>query len=122
MLKARSVVDSTCPLTKFHSYSLDENLVFAFVGDHDLSTVPATEPKILAATNGQPRVVFDLSEATYVDSSMLALLIRRWKTLGDRMRVVVPATCKVRRLFSVTGLDGYFNVSETVADAVAPAH
>jgi hypothetical protein len=38
------------------------------------------------------------------------------------MGVVVPAACKVRRLFSVTGLDGYFNVSESVAAAVAQAH
>ena len=112
-----------CPLTNFHSYVLDETIVFAFSGDLDLSTIPETEPKILAATDGQPHVVFDLSNADYVDSSMLALLVRRWKVLGgDRMGVVVPAACKVRRLFSVTGLDGYFNVSESVAAAVAQAH
>jgi anti-anti-sigma factor len=114
-----AVLDSKCPLTNFSSYSLDEAIVFAFAGDHDLSTIPDTEPKILAATDGQPRVVFDLSNANFVDSSMLALLIRRWKVLGGRMGVVVPATCKARRLFSVTGLDAYFNLSETVADACA---
>jgi len=116
----RAVLDSKCPLTNFHSYKLEESIVFAFAGDHDHSTIPETEPRILAATNGQPHVVFDLSNANFVDSSMIALLIRHWKALGRRMEVVVPAACKARRLFSVTGLDAYFNLSETVADAVAP--
>jgi len=108
-----------CPLTNFHSYGLDQTIVFAFDGDHDLSTIPETEPRIVAATNGQPHVIFDLSNADYVDSTMLALLVRRWKVLGERMGVVVPSACKVRRLFSVTGLDGYFKISETVEAAVA---
>ena len=76
---------------------------------------------MIAATGRQPRVIFDLSEARYLDSSALSFLIRRWKTLGDRMAVVVPAVSPVRRVFTITQLDRYLPLVETSPDAYVRA-
>jgi anti-anti-sigma factor len=103
----------------FYSYDLDDNVGFEFSGDHDIGTVPTIEPSITAAMNGQPRVIFDLSVARYIDSTVLNMLLRKHKVLAERMRVVVPASSSVRRIFAISGLDQYFVMAETVSEAAA---
>jgi len=83
--------------------------------------MPKIEASVIAATNGQPRVVFDLSEARYLDSTVLAFLIRRRKALGDRMAVVVPLLSPVRKVFTVTQLDEYLQIVDTLPDAYVSA-
>jgi anti-anti-sigma factor len=103
------------------SYQVNQTLVFELHGEHDLSTMPRIETSVVAATDGQPHVVFDLSEARYLDSTVLSFLIRRWKALGDRMEVVVPPLSPVRKIFTVTQLDRYLPIVDALPDAYVTA-
>ena len=101
---------------QLRSYQVDQTLVFELHGEHDLSTMPRIEASVVEATDGQPRVIFDLSATRYLDSTMLSFLIRRWKVLGDRMAVVVPVLSPVRKVFAVTQLDRYLPIVDTLPE------
>jgi anti-sigma B factor antagonist len=72
----------------------------------DLDLVAA--PELNAALEGLARtVVVDLSVATYVDSTGLAVLVghrRRARTRGETLRVVGPPE-RVLRAFALAGVD-----------------
>jgi len=93
------------------------SLVVALAGEHDFSTVPLIEDKIRAAVEGQPSVIFDLSAATYIDSSVLRLLVNNSKTLGERMSVVA-ATPNVRRILAVSGVDAFIRCVGSITEAL----
>ena len=68
-------------------------------------------------------MVVDLSGCTFIDSSILGVLLgalRRTREAGSAFVVVLgdgePA---VRRIFEVTGLFGVFTVCDTLEEAVA---
>jgi anti-anti-sigma factor len=61
--------------------------------------------------DAQP-VVVDLSECRYIDSTVLTVLIRASKTLGDTLRIVVPLDSHIRRIFAITNLDRMLNLDE----------
>jgi anti-anti-sigma factor len=113
------VRDRELSMSLLQSYHLDKTLVFELHGEHDLSTMPRIEALVNAASEGQPRVIFDLSEARYLDSTVLAFLLRRWKALGNRMSVVIPPLSPIRRIFAVTQLDHYLPIVETLSEANA---
>jgi len=104
-------------------YNLEDAVVLEISGDHDLATVPVVEPQIDAIlSDARPRVIYDLSECTYLDSTMLGLLLRGYKRLGDRMRIVAPVTAKARRLLDVVRFDAYIPIHESVDDAAVDHH
>ena len=98
-------------------------VVVAIRGEHDLYTAPALREQLSAlVADGQP-VVVDLSGCTFIDSSILGVLLgalRRTREAGSAFVVVLgegePA---VRRIFEVTGLFGVFTVRDTLEEAVA---
>ena len=91
----------------------------ALAGEYDLGDVPELEPKILAAVDGQSRIVLDLTELRYMDSSVLALFVRLDDLAGQRMRLAVPKGSFIRRLLSITSLEGRFRLSESLEQAIA---
>ncbi|HMD01800.1 MAG TPA: STAS domain-containing protein [Candidatus Baltobacteraceae bacterium] len=106
-------------LTPPQPYYVGRVAVLPVVGEVDLSTAREFEARIRETTDGRPAVVVDFSRTEYIDSTVLAILIRRKKALGDRFRVVVPKTARMRRVFDVTGLTGALGVKESVGDALA---
>jgi anti-anti-sigma factor len=54
------------------------------------------------------RVVFDLAQTTFIDSSGLAVILRTHRALGQIREAVVlrSASRRVRMLFELTGCDG----------------
>jgi anti-anti-sigma factor len=66
-------------------------------------------------------VVVDLSRATFIDSSVLSMLLRAHKRLGERLRVVVATGSRVQRIFEITQMDRYIALSETM-DRALRAH
>lgn len=102
-------------------YSLGESIVFELCGEHDVSTIPQIEPAIAKAIGNEPRVVFDLTECTYLDSSIVSMLLRSYRLLSRRMRIVAPADSQARRVLSVTQFDKYVKVFPSVAEAVQEA-
>jgi anti-sigma B factor antagonist len=97
--------------------------VLAMSGEHDLSTAPELRARLheLGETSA---IIIDLDETTFVDSSILGVLVgglRRARerdvpfglVLGDQAH---PA---IRRIFELTGLHDVFPIFATRAEAQA---
>ena len=73
--------------------------VASFAGELDLASVPAVQRDVLAATAAAQRVVLDLSEVTWMDSTglrMLDDLTRAYEGRGAEVRIVAPPDVPAR--------------------------
>src|SRR5688572_23725448 len=95
--------------------------IVAVTGEIDLFTAPEFKQRIAAPIDaGRSRVVVDLRETTFIDSSSLGVLIgahRRLKLRGGAL-VVVCDVAAIVKTFKVTGLDGLFTVAPTLEEAL----
>ena len=112
----------------------DETHVIAVAGEIDLFTAPEFKQRMSQLIDaGRSRLVVDLSETSFIDSSSLGVLIgahRRLKQRDGRL-VVVCDNDAIVKTFKITGLDGVFTLVRSLDDAVlvadliaarAPAH
>ena len=94
----------------------------AITGEADVFTAPELKEALAAAIAGGAKdVVVDLSEATFVDSTTLGLLIgtvRRLDPLGGTVAVAVGDP-SVARIFEITRLDQVFSMFDSVDAALA---
>lgn len=95
-------------------------------GEHDLNTAPLLRREIKAIQQEDVGIVLDLEDATFLDSSILALVLELDTTLkakGRGFAVALPegSAGAVRRLIEVTGLDGPLAIAPTREEAVAAA-
>ncbi|MGI8461723.1 MAG: STAS domain-containing protein [Solirubrobacterales bacterium] len=84
-----------------------ETVVVALEGEIDLSTAPEAERRILDAAGGSPaRIVIDLREVTFMDSSGVRVLLsaHRDAESNGRSFAIVKGNSAVDRLLEVTGL------------------
>jgi anti-sigma B factor antagonist len=75
----------------------------------------------LAEVADAPAVVLDLSRVSFMDSTVLGLVVRAVRELGERkgeVRVVLPRT-SARRIFELTMLDQVLPVAGSLEDALA---
>jgi anti-sigma B factor antagonist len=100
----------------------DGTPVVAVAGEVDLFTAPEFKRHVQMALDGDgERLVVDLSETTFIDSSSLGVLIgahRRLATKGQSLILVATDRTVVKTL-RITGLDGLFRVVPTL-DELAP--
>jgi len=94
----------------------DETAVhIAVAGEIDLANAAVVEDEIFAAVdNRATRVVVDLTDLRYVDSSglrILFILAGRLETLQMAMEVVAPPGSPIRRLAQVSGLHSFIELS-----------
>ena len=93
-------------------------------GEIDLFTAPEFKALIHDAIEaGRDRVVVDLTDTTFIDSSSLGVLIsahRRLHTRGGRLIVACSAPA-VMNTFKITGLDSVLEMARTREDALAAA-
>jgi anti-sigma B factor antagonist len=98
-----------------------ERFVIALRGEWDLYNRPELETALRAAeVSGEKLVVMDLSDATFIDSSVLGALVEARKRLAGSRIAVVAADPQIRKVFEITGLDGVFTLYETL-DELHPA-
>ena len=99
----------------------DETHVIAVTGEIDLFTAPEFKQRISELIDaGRSRLVVDLSETTFIDSSSLGVLIgahRRLKLRGGAL-VVVSDSEAITKTFKITGLEGVFTLAPTVEAAL----
>jgi anti-sigma B factor antagonist len=96
--------------------------VVAVRGEIDLFTAPELKKTLAdAIENGASRVVVDLSETTFLDSTALGVLIGAVKRLRGRdgQLVIVNTDANIAKTFEITGLDQIFTILGTRDDAVA---
>ena len=101
----------------------DGTPVVAVAGEIDLFTAPELKRRVQRALDDDGgRLVVDLTETTFVDSSSLGVLIgahRRLVADGEQPLVLVAADRSVLKTLRITGLDGLFTVVGSIDDAPA---
>jgi anti-sigma B factor antagonist len=98
----------------------DGSVVVKLAGELDLYNSAEVRDAIQQAGGESPgRLVADLSEVTFVDSTTLGALIEAQKGLpeGTRMILAGPGP-DVQRALDVSGLARHFDVRATLADAL----
>lgn len=105
-------------MAAFIREDIPEGDVLHVLGEVDLANADEFQAALTALLKGNGEVVADLTACTYMDSSGLRVLAVAHKTLGDRLRVVVPKSGSVHRIFEITGLAAQFNACESVDAAL----
>jgi anti-sigma B factor antagonist len=96
--------------------------VVAVRGEIDLFTAPELKQKLTdAIEGGKSRIVVDLSDTTFLDSTALGVLIGAVKRLRSRdgALVIVNVDQNIAKTFEITGLDQIFTILSTRDDAIA---
>jgi anti-sigma B factor antagonist len=98
--------------------------VIAVHGQADLHTAPALRDALSEAIDdGAPGLIVDLSDATFVDSMTLGVLlgaVKRLRPSGGALAIVCRSP-HIRRIFEITLLDRVFDLHETLDSALAAA-
>ena len=91
----------------------------AIHGDVDLKTAKAFRAALDDAVgDGKPRLIVDMSEVPFMDSSGLAALIGVQKAVRGTTRLIVVCPENLRRIFEVTRLDSIVTVVGSLPEAL----
>jgi anti-sigma B factor antagonist len=103
--------------------ALDEaRHVVAVRGEIDLFTAPELKQKLTdAIEGGKTRIVVDLTDTTFLDSTALGVLIGAVKRLRSRdgALVIVNVDPNIAKTFEITGLDQIFTILSEREAAIA---
>lgn len=96
-------------------------VVVQLAGELDLYNAPMVREALFAALESQPqRLVIDLHEVAFVDSTALGVLLETRSRLAERDNFVLAAPgAETRRTLQVCGLDRQIAVADSVAAALA---
>jgi anti-sigma B factor antagonist len=99
----------------------DGAVVVSLAGELDLYNAPALRTALLAECAASPeRLVVDLSEVEFVDSTALGVLIEARRRLGrDESFLLAGPGMETRRALKISGLDKHFGVHDTVDEALS---
>ena len=103
--------------------SRDGNVVVRLAGELDLYNARTLREVLFGAADDAPqRLVVDLSEVAFIDSTALGVLIETRARLANRRAFILAAPgVETRRALEVSGLDRHFSLHETVDQAlIAP--
>lgn len=96
--------------------------VIAVQGEIDLFTAPELKQKLTdAIEGGTTRIVVDLTDTTFLDSTALGVLIGAVKRLRSRdgALVIVNVDQNIAKTFEITGLDQIFTIVAQRGDAAS---
>jgi anti-sigma B factor antagonist len=105
----------------------EERHVLAVRGEIDLFTAPELKQVLAESIEaGRVRIVVDLTDTTFLDSTALGVLIGAVKRLRSRdgALAIVNIDENISKTFEITGLDQIFTIvptREEAVDAVDPA-
>jgi anti-sigma B factor antagonist len=105
----------------------EERHVLAVRGEIDLFTAPELKQVLAEAIEGgRIRIIVDLTDTTFLDSTALGVLIGAVKRLRSRdgALAIVNVDDNIAKTFEITGLDQIFTIVPTrdeAIDAVDPA-
>jgi anti-sigma B factor antagonist len=99
----------------------DDAQVILLGGELDLYNAEAMrEALFTACSGGPPKIVVDLSEVEFMDSTALGVLIEARTKLPNRNAFLLAAPgLETKRALHISGLDRHFSVHESVDDALA---
>lgn len=97
----------------------------ALRGEHDLSTQPDVALALTRAADCRG-VLVDLSECTFMDSSLIAELVRTSRgleTRDGRLELVIPGDARaIQRIVKLTGMAALIPTHQTREAALAALH
>jgi anti-anti-sigma factor len=107
---------------EFSSREMHGCKILSMVGDLDLYSSPGACGELIAniQTAQGKKIVVDLSEVSYIDSSGIGVLIAAFsqaRKLGVGLRFANP-TAEVQRVVRLTSLNGFLPIEETVSEAI----
>jgi anti-sigma B factor antagonist len=108
---------------ELRSTRVADAVVVTIAGEIDMATAPEVAQAIDSEHDGASRVVVDLTDVTFLDSSALNALIHCQKSLVEHdvaFRVVSPSDRAVRNVFDITHLTGPLSVVESLDEALTP--
>ena len=92
-------------------------------GDLDAADASTLSLALISATASTGRVVIDLSECDFIDSSGIAAIVEAWRGPDgpeSRGRVALAGPSdQVDRIIRITGLDESIAIFDTTSDALA---
>jgi anti-sigma B factor antagonist len=98
--------------------SVGDAVVIRLAGELDLYNADEMRGALAATEERSPRrVVLDMSNVDFIDSTALGVLIEARSKLGLRL-VLAALRLETRRTLQVSGLDRHLQVHETVEDAL----
>ncbi|MFH1553049.1 MAG: STAS domain-containing protein [Candidatus Omnitrophota bacterium] len=96
--------------------------VFRMIGDINIETSPDVKKSLdQAISDKKERIVINLKDVNYVDSSGLATLVEILKNLrayGGKLKLS-NLSSKVKGLFEITKLDNLFDIAAEEGDALS---
>ena len=99
-----------------------ETHVIQLGGEVDLYTAPEFKERLVELIeNGKTKIVVDLSEATFIDSTTLGVLVggvKRLRPAGGSLALVCSDQ-NITKIFEITGLDRVFPIHETRDEALS---
>jgi anti-sigma B factor antagonist len=91
-------------------------------GEVDVHSAPQLREGVTAQlASASSAVVVDLTKVGFLDSTGLGALVSARTAAGEK-GVALPLVCtsaRILKLFTITGLDGVFDIHESVDSAVA---
>lgn len=90
-------------------------------GEHDLSTGPAIRAACDGAWAHSSSIVFDLAEATFIDSTVVGVMVGARKHAaesGGSVAVVAPAGGPPARVLTLVGINDVLPLHETRDEAL----
>lgn len=97
----------------------DETRLVTIRGELDLYTAPALERELELNGGANGRVVVDLSECTFLDSTGLGMLVGAHRRNGGSALLIVARGVEVLRAFEVSGLDRHLKLHPTLESALS---
>jgi len=92
--------------------------VIHVLGEADLSTAAEFEAACVASARQQRDLVVDLWDCTYLDSSILAVIVRLHKRYEPHFSIVLNSSGIVQRIMKISGLDALLPLrNERLAEA-----
>ncbi len=101
--------------------TVNDVAVVQLVGSLDGKTAPEVQNQVLPGTEGQRKVILDMTKVDYVSSAglrILLLLYRQVKGKGGKIALVGTSE-EIKDIMSVTGLINFFQISETLEDGIS---
>ena len=97
-----------------------EACVIRLGGELDLYNAPQMRDALMGACDDSPqRIVVDLSEVEFIDSTALGVLIEARSRLNNRRAFLLAAPgLETRRALEISGLDRHFSLHQSVSEAL----
>lgn len=100
--------------------SRGDSMVITIHGDLDIITSPGLDECLTGVQGTHQRVILDLADVDFLDTSALAVIVGHWKKLeaAGGMLALAGARYRYTKTLWITGLADKLTLYDTVAEAL----